>query len=76
MDRVTIDYLKYHKNKFLIMVDSYSKWLDVEIVSDCDTENLTLCLSKWFSKYDISALSISDNRRSLYHKNSKTLLKC
>ena len=46
MDRVTIDYLEYHKNKFLIMVHSYSKWLDVEIVSDCDTENLTLCLSK------------------------------
>ena len=43
------------------MVDSYSKWLDVEIVSYCDTKNTTLCLSKWFSHYGIPAQLISDN---------------
>ena len=56
-----IDYFKYNKNNFLIMVDSYSKWLDVEIVSYCDTKNTTLCLSKWFSHYGIPAQLISDN---------------
>ena len=48
MDQVHIDYFEYNKNNFLIMVDSYSKWLDVEILSHCDTTNTTLCLSKWF----------------------------
>ena len=43
------------------MVDSYSKWLDVEIVSHCDTKNTTLCLSKWFSQYGIPGQLISDN---------------
>ena len=43
------------------MVDSYSKWLDVEIVSHCDTKNTTLFLSKWFSQYGIPVQLISDN---------------
>ena len=43
------------------MVDTYSKWLDVEIVSHCDTKNTTLCLSKWFSQYGIPIQSISGN---------------
>ena len=42
------------------MVDSYSKWLDFEIVSSCDTKNTTLCLSKWFSQYGIPVQLISD----------------
>ena len=61
MDRVHIDYLEYNKNNFLIMVHSYSKWLDVEIVSHCDTKNTTLFLSKWFSQYGIPVQLISDN---------------
>ena len=43
------------------MVDSYSKWLDVEIVSHCDTKNTTLCLSKWFSQYGTLVQLISEN---------------
>ena len=43
------------------MVDSHSKWLDVEIVSHCDTKNTTLCLRKWFPQYGISVQLISDN---------------
>ena len=43
------------------MVDSYSKWLDVEIVSHCDTKNIALCLSKRFSQYSIPVQLISDN---------------
>ena len=43
------------------MVDSYGKWLDVQIVSHCDTKNRTLCLSKWFSQYGIPEQLVSDN---------------
>ena len=32
MDQVHKDYFKHNKNVFLIMVDSYSKWLDIQIV--------------------------------------------
>ena len=42
-------------------MDSYSKWLEVGIVSHFDTKNTTLCLSKWFSQYGISVQLISDN---------------
>ena len=61
MDRVHIDYFEYIKNNFLIMMDIYSKWLDVEIVSHCDTKNIALCLSKRLSQYSISVQLISDN---------------
>ena len=61
MNRVHIDYFGYNKNSFLIMVDSYSKWLEVEIVSHCDTKNTTLCLGKWFFRYGIPVQLISDN---------------
>ena len=38
-----IDYFEYVKK--LIMVDNYSKWLDVEIVRHFDTQNTILYLS-------------------------------
>ena len=48
-------------NIFKILLNSYSKWLDFEIVRHCDTKNTILCLSKWFSQYGIPAELISDN---------------
>ena len=65
VDWVHKDYFEYNKNEFLIMVDSYSKWLDVEIVSHFDTKNAILCLSKWFSQYGIPVQMISDNETQL-----------
>ena len=50
MDRIHVDYFEYNSNDFLIMVDSYSKWLDVEIIKTCDSKNTITCLSKWFSQ--------------------------
>ena len=39
MDQVHIDYFEYNENNFLIVVDSYSKCLDVEIVRHCDADD-------------------------------------
>ena len=57
------------------MVDTYSKWLDVEIVSHCDTKNTTLCLSKWFSQYDIPVELISDNETQFTSQEFENFIK-
>ena len=57
------------------MVDSYSKWLDVVIVSHWDTKNTTLCLSKWFSQYGIPVHLISDNETQFKSQEFKNFIK-
>ena len=61
MDRMHVDYFEYNSNNVLIMVDSYSKWLDVEIIKTCDSKNTITCLSKWFSQYGLPIQLVSDN---------------
>ena len=57
------------------MVNSYSKWLDGEMVSDCDTKNTTLCLSKWFSQYGILVQLISDNGTQFISQEFENFIK-
>ena len=61
MDRVHVDYFEYNDVDFLIMVDSYSKWVDVEIITKCNSTNTINCLRKWFSHYGLPNQLISDN---------------
>ena len=61
MDQVHIDCFEYNKHNFLIMADSYSQRLHVEIVGHCNTKKKTLCLKKGFCRYDVLVQSISDN---------------
>ena len=71
MDWVHINYFEYNKK---VIVDSYGKWLDFEIVSHCDTKNTTLCLNGFLNmvfQYNWSQIM----EYSSHHKNSKTLLK-
>ena len=42
----TPKYFDYNKNIFKILLNSYSKWLDFEVVRHCDTKNTILCLDK------------------------------
>ena len=61
MDRIHIDYFEYNGINFLLMVDSYSKWLEVEMIRKCDTSNTIKCLNKWFSCYGLPNQLVSDN---------------
>ena len=72
---VHIDYFKYSKNNLLNMMDSYSNWVDVAIVSHCDTKNTPLCLSEWFSQYGIPVQLISDNGKQFTSQELKKFIK-
>ena len=61
MDRIHIDYFEYNNSNFLLMVDSHSKWLEVEEIKKCDSYRTISCLRKWFSRYGLPKQLISDN---------------
>ena len=75
MDRIHVDYFEYNSNSFLIMVDSYSKWLDVEIIKTCDSKNTITCLSKWFSQYGLPIQLVSDNGLQFTSHDFKNFIK-
>ena len=61
MDRIHIDYFEYEKKNFLLMVDSLSKWIEVEKISKCDTHHTVTCLRRWFSRFGLPKQLVSDN---------------
>ena len=61
MDRIHIDYFEYKNENFLLMVDSYSKWLEVEPIKKCNSDKTINCLRKWFSCYGLPKQLVSDN---------------
>ena len=61
MDRIHIDYFEYNDVDFLLMVDSYSKWVEVEIITKCDSSRTITCLRKWFAHYGLPNQLVSDN---------------
>ena len=44
MDRVHIDFFQLENNKFLPMVDSYSKWIEIKVANSWKTDNTTKTL--------------------------------
>ena len=39
MDRVHIDFFEFENNKFLAMVDSYGKWIEIKVANSWKTDN-------------------------------------
>ena len=62
MDRVHLDFFgPFHGKTFLIMVDSYSKWCEVEIKTSTTSESTIDTLRYWFSKYGLPRQLVTDN---------------
>ena len=61
MDRVHIDFFEFENNKFLAMVDSYSKWIEIKVANSWKTDNTTKTLKLWFSQFGIPKQLVSDN---------------
>ena len=61
MDRVHIDFFEFENNKFLAMVDSYSKWIEIKVANSWKADNTTKTLKFWFSGFVIPNQVVSDN---------------
>ena len=61
MDRIHMDYFQYDNTMYLIMVDSYSKWIDVKVMTKTNTRSTINCLEHWFSVYGLPHQIVTDN---------------
>ena len=61
MNRVHIDFFEFENNKFLAMVDSYSKWIELKVANSWKTDNTIKTLKLWFSQFGILKQLVSDN---------------
>eukprot|EP00117_Sycon_ciliatum_P020115 scpid97091/ scgid18017/ Uncharacterized protein K02A2.6 len=61
-ERVHIDFAEFQSQYFLIIVDAFSKWLDVcELGSSASTSKTIACLLRFISTHGIPHLLVSDN---------------
>jgi len=61
MDRIHIDLFGIDNKQFLIMVDSFSKWVDAQVVHKTDAKDTVKCLKHWFSVYGVPNQVVSNN---------------
>ena len=61
-ERVHIDYAEFASAHYLLLVDAYSKWIDVFPKGrDCTTSKTIECLLSFISTYGIPKFIVSDN---------------
>ncbi|XP_061705627.1 uncharacterized protein K02A2.6-like [Cydia pomonella] len=60
-DRIHIDFLSYNAKSYLIVVDSYSKWIEVFPMTTTTAEATTDKLRELFARFGIPSKLISDN---------------
>lgn len=61
MERVHIDYAEFEKQNYLVIVDAFSKWIDVVQVSSTSTSSTISVLRKFFSQFGLPEELVSDN---------------
>ena len=60
-ERVHIDYGEWNKIDFLVMVDAFSKWPEVKVVSSTTTQKTITVLSEIFATHGFPRMLVSDN---------------
>ena len=62
MDRIHLDFFgPFYGKTYLIMVGSFSKWCEVEVMRNIDTQNTINTWRSWFSKYGLPNESVTDS---------------
>ena len=62
MDRVHVDFFgEFYGKNYLLMVDSYSCWGEVDIIHNTTTTGTIAILRTWFSRYGLPNQLITDN---------------
>ena len=61
-ERVHIDYAEYQSQYFLLLIDAYSKWIEVfELGNSATTTKTVNCLLRFIATHGIPRLIVSDN---------------
>lgn len=73
---VHIDYFTLRDKQFLILIDSYTKWIEVEIMHNIRSEATIEKLREWFGRFGIPGTLISDNGPSLVSSEIEHFFTC
>ena len=60
-ERVHIDYGEWNKTDFIVMVDAFSKWPEVKVVSSIMTQKTIAILSELYAIHGFLRVLVSDN---------------
>ena len=60
-ERVHIDFFTWNGTDFLILIDAYSKWIEVEIMRSTTSEKTITALRKMFARFGLPKELVSDN---------------
>ncbi|XP_046959673.1 uncharacterized protein K02A2.6-like [Vanessa cardui] len=73
--RVHIDFAGPFQGKtFLLLIDSYSKWLEAEIVTSMNSTSVTTILRKIFASQGLPDVLVSDNGRTFVSEEFNNFL--
>ena len=61
-ERVHIDFREWNKNNLLVLVDAFSKWPEMKLMSSTTTQKTIEALNDIFSTHGFPAILVSDNR--------------
>jgi transposase InsO family protein len=60
--RIHLDFApQFHGRSLLILVDTFSSWVEVAIMTSMTSEKTIECLSTWFSRFGFPDVIVSDN---------------
>lgn len=72
--RIHIDYGFFENTNFLVIIDTFSKWMEVYSVKSMTTKNTIFCLNLMFSKFGMPDIVITDNAQIFTSHEFKTFL--
>ncbi|XP_015118224.1 uncharacterized protein K02A2.6-like [Diachasma alloeum] len=73
--RIHIDYLQIKDKMYLVIIDSFSKWIDVKAMKDITSRRTILAMSEYFATWGFPNVLVSDNGPSLISEEFESFLK-
>lgn len=61
LERVHIDFFHLNGNTFLLVVDAFSKYLDVKLMNKTDAKSVTSQLNNFFTVFGLAKTLVTDN---------------
>ena len=75
MDRIHLDIAFYKDKKLLVLVDSSTKWVDVQTILDLTTQAVIKVIQKTIKYVGIPKFIVTDNGTNFVSRDFDTFLK-
>ncbi|XP_015109328.1 uncharacterized protein K02A2.6-like [Diachasma alloeum] len=73
--RIHVDFLQIGDKMYLVIIDAFSKWIDVKSMKDITTKRTVLMLQEYFAAWGFPVVLVSDNGPSLVSEEFESFLK-